>query len=124
MRSVPAAAIALVVAVPLAAQLACQPAVLLIDPSIPVYGVLANLLAEPAAPVATGLGLIGCLLAPWWPGGADVAIRLAAVPAWWIASIARAVATWPSPRNAPGTPATGSPSTTSTPGWPAARRPS
>ena len=65
--------LALVVAVPLAAQLACQPAVLLIDPSIPVYGVLANLLAEPAAPVATGLGLIGCLLAPWWPGGADVA---------------------------------------------------
>ncbi|MCJ1682555.1 ComEC/Rec2 family competence protein [Rathayibacter sp. VKM Ac-2928] len=90
--------LALVVAVPLAAQLACQPAVLLIDPSIPVYGVLANLLAEPAAPVGTGLGLIGCLLAPWWPGGADVAIRLAAVPAWWIASIARAVATWPSPR--------------------------
>ncbi|QHC59207.1 ComEC/Rec2 family competence protein [Rathayibacter sp. VKM Ac-2760] len=90
--------LALLVAVPLAAQLACQPAVLLIDPSIPVYGVLANLLAEPAAPAATGLGLIGCLLAPWWPAGADVAIRLAAVPAWWIASIARAVATWPSPR--------------------------
>nr|WP_301952409.1 MULTISPECIES: ComEC/Rec2 family competence protein [unclassified Rathayibacter] len=90
--------LALLIAVPLAAQLACQPAVLLIDPSIPVYGVLANLLAEPAAPAATGLGLIGCLLAPWWPGGADVVIRLAAVPTWWIASIARAVATWPVPR--------------------------
>lgn len=90
--------IALALAVPTAAQLACQPVVLLVDPSVPVYGVLANLLAEPAAPAATGLGLIGCLLAPWWPGGADVAIRLAAVPAWWIAAIARAVASWPAPR--------------------------
>lgn len=90
--------LALVLAVPTAAQLACQPVVLLVDPSVPVYGVLANLLAEPAAPAATGLGLIGCLLAPWWPLGADIAIRLAAVPAWWIASIARAVAGWPSPR--------------------------
>ncbi|AZZ55466.1 competence protein ComEC [Rathayibacter iranicus] len=90
--------LALVLAVPTAAQLACQPVLVLVDPSVPVYGVLANLLAEPAAPAVTGLGLIGCLLAPWWPGGADVAIRLAAVPAWWIAAIARAVASWPSPR--------------------------
>lgn len=90
--------IALALAVPTAAQLACQPVVLLVDPSVPVYGVLANLLAEPAAPAATGLGLIGCLLAPWWPGGADTAIRLAAVPTWWIASLARAVASWPAPR--------------------------
>ncbi|WKK71605.1 ComEC/Rec2 family competence protein [Rathayibacter oskolensis] len=56
--------LALVLAVPIAAQAACQPVVLLVDPSVPVYGVLANLLAEPAAPAATGLGLIGCLLAP------------------------------------------------------------
>ncbi|QHC66977.1 MBL fold metallo-hydrolase [Rathayibacter sp. VKM Ac-2759] len=90
--------LALVLAVPIAAQAACQPVVLLVDPSVPVYGVLANLLAEPAAPAATGLGLIGCLLAPWWPAAADAAIGLAAVPAWWIASIARAVASWPSPR--------------------------
>ncbi|MWV74148.1 MBL fold metallo-hydrolase [Rathayibacter rathayi NCPPB 2980 = VKM Ac-1601] len=90
--------LALLLAVPTAAQLACQPVLVLVDPSVPVYGVLANLLAEPAAPAATGLGLIGCLLAPWWPGGADLAIRLAAVPAWWIASIARAVASWPAPR--------------------------
>ncbi|WP_146082228.1 MULTISPECIES: ComEC/Rec2 family competence protein [unclassified Rathayibacter] len=90
--------LALLLAVPTAAQLACQPVLLLVDPSVPVYGVLANLLAEPAAPAATGLGLIGCLLAPWWPGAADAAIRLAAVPAWWIASIARAVDSWPAPR--------------------------
>ncbi|MCJ1694784.1 ComEC/Rec2 family competence protein [Rathayibacter caricis] len=90
--------LALVLAVPTAAQLACQPVVLLVDPTVPVYGVLANLLAEPAAPLATGLGLIGCLLAPWWPWGADAAIRFAAVPTWWIASIARAVSSWPMPR--------------------------
>ncbi|NQX13658.1 ComEC/Rec2 family competence protein [Microbacteriaceae bacterium VKM Ac-2855] len=90
--------LAVIVAVPLAAQLACQPVIVLVDPSIPVYGVLANLLAEPAAPLATGLGLIGCLLVPLWPWAADIVIAVAAVPAWWIASVARAAASWPSPR--------------------------
>ncbi|NQX27860.1 ComEC/Rec2 family competence protein [Microbacteriaceae bacterium VKM Ac-2854] len=90
--------LALALAVPTAAQLACQPAIVLIDPSLPLYGVVANLLAEPAAPIATGVGLIGCLVVPVWPAAADVAIAVAAVPAWWIASIARAAESWPSPR--------------------------
>ena len=38
-----------------------------LDPSLPVYGVLANVLAEPAAPFATVIGLVACLLATLVP---------------------------------------------------------
>src|SRR5690349_13550998 len=40
--------VAMVLAVPIAAQLACQPILVLLDPAIAVYGVPANLLAAPA----------------------------------------------------------------------------
>ena len=49
-----AAPLALALAVPLAAQLACGPLLVLLDPAVPLYGVLANLLAAPAAPVGDG----------------------------------------------------------------------
>src|SRR5690606_25237668 len=39
--------VALAVAVPLAAQLACGPLLVLIDPRVPLYGVVANMLAAP-----------------------------------------------------------------------------
>ena len=55
--------LALAVAVPVAAQAACQPVLVLLEPSLPTYGVLANLLAAPAAPIATVLGLVVCALA-------------------------------------------------------------
>ncbi|MEO6943254.1 MAG: ComEC/Rec2 family competence protein [Lacisediminihabitans sp.] len=78
-----------VIAIPLAAQLACQPVSILLNPSIPLYAVPANMLAEPAAPIATVLGLIACLTLPWCaPLGVFVA-RLAWLPASWIAGIAR-----------------------------------
>jgi len=59
--------LAVALAVPLAAQLACQPVLVLLEPVVPVYGVPANLLAAPAAPVATMAGLAGCLLLPVLP---------------------------------------------------------
>ena len=43
--------LAVLLAVPVAAQLACQPILILLDPAIALYGVPANLLAAPAAPV-------------------------------------------------------------------------
>lgn len=85
------APIAIAIAVPLAAQLACQPILILLDPTVPVAGVLANLLAEPAAPIATVLGLIGCLLLPVLPGLATACLQVAWVPSAWIAQIARTV---------------------------------
>lgn len=59
--------LALVVAVPVSAQIAVQPLLLLFAPAIPTYGVLANALADPLAPVATVAGLIALILGgvPW-----------------------------------------------------------
>jgi competence protein ComEC len=83
------APIALWIAVPLAAQLACQPVLILLAPEVPLGGVLANILAAPAAPIATIVGMIACLLAPIAPPLAMLAAAIAWVPAAWIAGIAR-----------------------------------
>ena len=87
--------LALVVAVPLAAQLACQPVLVLLDPHVPLLGAVANLLAEPAAPVATVLGLVACLTAPIAPPLAAMLARLAWFPSAWIAAVARAASSFP-----------------------------
>ena len=82
-------ALAMVIAIPLAAQIACQPVLILLNPAIPVYGVVANLLSEPAAPLATVLGLAACLLVPLVPPLGQAAALLAWLPAAWIAAVAR-----------------------------------
>ena len=83
------APLALVIAVPLAAQLACQPVLILLAPEVPLSGVVANVLAAPAAPVATIVGMIACLLAPVIPPLAMVVAGIAWLPAAWIAGVAR-----------------------------------
>ncbi|WP_400998183.1 ComEC/Rec2 family competence protein [Agromyces sp. GXQ0307] len=87
--------LATVTAIPLAAQLACQPVLVLLEPVIPVYGVPANLLAAPAAPIATMAGLIGCLLLPVLPSAGLAALQVAWLPASWIALLARGVERMP-----------------------------
>jgi competence protein ComEC len=81
--------VALVIAVPVAAQLACQPVLVLLSPSIPAYGVVANALAEPAAPVATVIGLLACVTLPLFPWLGGLLAAVAWVPASWIAAVAR-----------------------------------
>lgn len=90
--------IAAAVAIPLAAQLACQPVLVLLSPTIPVYGLAANILAEFAAPIATVVGLGACLLLPGAPAMALVAAQLAWVPAAWIAAVATFFANAPGSR--------------------------
>ncbi|PWC08156.1 hypothetical protein DF223_02035 [Mycetocola zhujimingii] len=85
-------------AIPLAAQLACQPVVITLDASLPLYGVPANLLAAPAAPLATLLGLLACLCANIIPPLSWLALWLGWVPASWIAGIATTVSTLPASR--------------------------
>ncbi|MGN6324658.1 ComEC/Rec2 family competence protein [Pseudolysinimonas sp.] len=87
--------LSLLLAVPVAAQLACQPVILLLNPALPVYGVAANLLAEPAAPVVTVLGLAACAVAPVLPGLATGIAWLAWIPAAWIGAVARFTAGLP-----------------------------
>lgn len=86
--------LALVIAVPLSAQLACGPVLVLLDPTVPVYGVLANLIAGPAAPVATVIGLLACLTTPI-PVLAHGFATLAWLPAAWIAETAAVIARLP-----------------------------
>ncbi len=90
--------LALVIAVPLAAQLACQPVLLMLSPTLPLWGVPANLLAGPAAPLATVLGLIACLLAPLAPPLAAAVATIAWLPASWIAAVASFFAGLPGAR--------------------------
>ncbi|WP_159502307.1 ComEC/Rec2 family competence protein [Microbacterium sp. 18062] len=86
--------LALAIAVPVSAQLVCGPLIVLISPGVSVYGVVANLLAAPAAPAATVLGLLACVAAPlpWLQSGLVV---LAWLPAAWIAATAETVAALP-----------------------------
>ncbi len=86
--------LALALAVPLAAQLACGPLLVLITPAVPIYGVLANLLAAPAAPAGTLIGLAACLAAPV-PVLQDGLAALAWLPAAWIAATAATITTIP-----------------------------
>lgn len=86
--------LALALAVPLAAQLACGPLLVLINPAIPVFGVLANLVAGPAAPVATVVGLAACVTAAI-PGVGIGLAWIAWLPSSWIAATAHTFAALP-----------------------------
>jgi competence protein ComEC len=80
--------LALALAVPLAAQLACQPVIVLLNAALPTYGVIANIMAEPAAPIATVLGLAGSVLLALVPPLGSLVCALAWLPAAWIAAVA------------------------------------
>uniref|UniRef100_UPI00293F612E ComEC/Rec2 family competence protein n=1 Tax=Clavibacter sp. MX14-G9D TaxID=3064656 RepID=UPI00293F612E len=85
-------------AIPIAAQIACQPVLLVLQPGLPVHGVLANLLAEPAAAPATVGGLAACMLLPVWPAAGGLLLRLAWLPAAWIAAVAAVLSGLPGGR--------------------------
>ena len=87
--------IALVIAVPVAAATLCQPVIVLLSPSLPTYGVLANLLSVPAAGFATVAGLIVCALSMLWVPAGAVAAWIAWLPAEWIGQVAVVTSSWP-----------------------------
>ncbi|MBP3978656.1 ComEC/Rec2 family competence protein [Microbacterium sp. BLY] len=86
--------LAVAIAVPLAAQLACAPVIALFAEQQSLVAVAANLLAEPVAPVATVVGLLACLSAPA-PAVSDLLTAVAWLPSTWIASVARITAGLP-----------------------------
>ena len=88
------APVALAIAVPLAAQLACGPIIALFAEQQSLIGIAANLIAAPAAPVATVIGLLACLAAPL-PLLADLLTASAWLPAAWIATTATTTAALP-----------------------------
>ncbi|MFS0893956.1 ComEC/Rec2 family competence protein [Microbacterium sp. 179-I 3D3 NHS] len=86
--------LALAVAVPLAAQLVCGPIIALFAEQQSLVGMAANIVAAPAAPIATVIGLLACLAAPV-PPLADLLAASAWLPAAWIATTATTTAELP-----------------------------
>ncbi len=94
-------------AIPVAAQAMCAPVVVLLQGSVSVVGVLANLLAAPLVAPATVTGVGAATLATIWPLGARLLCWLGALPTLGIAWVARTCATIPGgtlpwPDGAPG----------------------
>jgi competence protein ComEC len=89
-------------AVPLAAQVFCGPAIILLQPQFSTYALAANLVASPLVPPVTLFGTAAVPLVPLSPGFAAGPLSVAAVSAAGVAGIARffaglpgAVLPWP-----------------------------
>ncbi|GMA30938.1 ComEC/Rec2 family competence protein [Litorihabitans aurantiacus] len=77
------------IAVPLAAQLACLPVLVLVDPGVATYGVLANALVAPVIAPVTVLALLAAAASTWWAAGAHGLLWVAQGGTWWIDQVAR-----------------------------------
>ena len=86
--------LSLALAIPLAAQLVCGPIIALFAEQQSIIGVAANILAAPAAPIATVVGLLACLSAPI-PALADLFAASAWLPAAWVSTTATVSAALP-----------------------------
>lgn len=83
------------IAIPVAAQAACAPVIVLLQSSVSVIGVPANLLAAVFVEPATLAGVITVLVSPCGPMVAALPAWCAALPAWCIAWVAHICATVP-----------------------------
>lgn len=82
------APLALAVAVAAAAGVATAPVLVLLQPVVNLASVPANLLAAPAVPIATVLGVGAAVLAPWWPDAADLLCWSAGFAVRWVVLVA------------------------------------
>ncbi|WP_456825453.1 ComEC/Rec2 family competence protein [Cellulomonas sp. P5_E12] len=87
--------LATALALPVAAQLVCAPAILAATPTVALYAVPANMLVAPALAPATVLGLAAACTAGWWGAGAHVLALGSGAACWWIGAVARAAAAAP-----------------------------
>lgn len=83
------------IAVPLAAQVVCGPVIAVFAGSVSLVAVAANLVAAPAVPLATIAGVVAAVLAPLSPAAAGIAADVAALPCWWLVSVARVGSAFP-----------------------------
>jgi competence protein ComEC len=87
--------LAAALAVPLAAQLACTPLLVGMSGDLSLSSVPANLLAAPAVPFATVLGIAAALVGVILPPVAHLLAGLAMLPTGWIVSVADRAADLP-----------------------------
>lgn len=90
--------LALGVASAFAAQLFTTPILLMLQPGLPVYAVLANLLVEPVIAPITILGISAAALAVPLPQLAAFAIDIASYATAWIVAVAKQLSSWPATR--------------------------
>ncbi len=82
-------------AVPLAAQVVCAPVIASISGAVSLVAVPANLLALPAVPVATVIGLAAAIASLLSPGAASALCAAAGVPCRWLITVAHTAAHLP-----------------------------
>lgn len=82
------AAISMTFAVTTAAQIACGPFLLLLQPGVAVGGIVANMVTAPAAPIGTGMGLLAMLFLPWFEGAGTVCVYLGSIATRWVEWVA------------------------------------
>lgn len=85
-------------ALPLVAQAACAPVLILLQPQVGLWSVPANVIAAPPVPVATICGLAAALVEPLWPGAAAWAALPAVASCAWLAAVAHVFAALPGAR--------------------------
>ena len=83
------------VAVPVAAQLACAPVIVMLTGKISLVAIPANLLAAPAVAPATVLGVLAAVTAPVSPAVAQALGTVGGLPAWWLVTLAQTGARMP-----------------------------
>ncbi|WP_366180036.1 ComEC/Rec2 family competence protein [Actinomyces timonensis] len=86
---------AALIAVPVAAQLACAPLLVLLQPQVGLWAVPANMMAAPPVPLATVAGLMAALMAPVWGRAAAWTALPALASCAWLAGVARFFAALP-----------------------------
>lgn len=69
---------ALVIAVPLVAQVACTPILLLLSPEVSAWSVAVNIAVAPLVAPATVIGLAALVIGPLWPSAASALDTVAA----------------------------------------------
>lgn len=87
--------LALALAVTISAQLLCLPLLMQLQPGLPTYSIIANLLAGPMVAPVTVLGIIGVILTPLFPYLVGPVSLVASLGAFWIESVARFFAELP-----------------------------
>jgi len=90
--------IAIGIAASFSAQLATTPVLLMLQPSIPIYSVLANLIVEPVVAPVTILGILALILAYPLPVLSSAVSYVASLGTWWITLVAAEVSGWPAAR--------------------------
>ena len=81
--------VAVLTAVPLAAQVACAPVLVLLQPDLPVYSLPANIAAAPVVPFVTIAGMAAVVLGHLAPPLDYPLLAAAGAGAGWVAGVAR-----------------------------------